>query len=164
MIIRNISAKGRFLHLKISGFSSKVWLESYGTLDLPAVTERSQLNLNAHEEAIIKTEENTGIKTIEAVAHVEELFDAAYKYKLQATVVGVGGTTSLSAMSLSIQDDLTVSYYIYPTTSYYISAYTVNNVNRLSTITNKSASTTTVTFAKLTKDTNVRVGFSPYGA
>ena len=164
MIITNISPKGRFLHLKISGFSSKVWLESYGSIELPAVTERSQLNLNAHEEAIIKTEENTGVKMSEYVAHDEELFDATYKYKLQATVVGVGGTTSLSAMSLSVQDNLGVSFSIYPSTNYYISAYTINAVNKLTTISNKSASTTTVSFEKLIKDTNVKVGFSPYGA
>ena len=61
MIVKNSGPKGKWLHTKINGYTEKVWLAAYSSLDIPYVKSKADLNLNAHEEAIIHVEEKFGI-------------------------------------------------------------------------------------------------------
>lgn len=152
MKITNTSAKGKWIHVKINGFSYKKWVAGYDSIILTEVTNKSQLNLNAHEESLIHVTEHTGIDPDPA---------PEFYYKIQATRVGTtGGTTSLSATSVMVADGLNVSFSVYPEASCYLSAYTVNGV--VQTRTTVSA-TTVYTITNIKQDKNISVAFASFG-
>ena len=68
----------------------------FSTINIPYAHRKSDLNLNAHEEAIIHVEEDLGID----VDNVEDIF----QFIISATVGDTGGTTSLSAATLVVND------------------------------------------------------------
>lgn len=157
MIIKNLSPQGKFLHIKVAGYSTKKWLGSYAILDIPEITSKSQLNLNAHEEAMIAEVATTGEDFIKV--------DETFYYKLQATVGSTGscsGTTSLSATTITVKEGLTTSFTIYPGSNCLISAYTLNNVSHLTDLSNVSASTT-VTIANIKQDYKIYAAFKVFG-
>ena len=156
MEITNRHPKGKWIHVKKNGYTEKVWLPAYSTVDLPYVTSKNGLNLNAHEEAIIHVEEKFGIE----VDGVEDTF----KYTIAMTEGSTGGTTSLSATTLSVNEGLNTSFYVYPEASFYVSAYTVNNTSKISSIADVSASTITATVTNIQEDKNIFVGFAAFGA
>lgn len=152
MKITNTSAKGKWIHVKINGFSYKKWVAGYDSIILAEVTSKSQLNLNAHEEALIHVTEHTGVDPDPT---------PEFYYKVQAARVGsTGGTTSLSATSVMIADGLNVSFTVYPESSYYLSAYTINGVAHART---SVSATTTYTITNITQDQNISVAFARFG-
>ena len=156
MKIRNTSPKGKWLHVKKNGYTEKVWLAGYSTIDLPYVTSRNDLNLNAHEEAIIHAEEVLGRE----VDNIQDIF----KYSVNVIELGSGGTSSLSASTVSINEGMNLSFEIHPETNYYLSSYTINSVSYLSSVSNTSASTINSVIANIQEDKEVRIGFAVFGS
>jgi len=155
MKIRNTSPKGKWLHVKKNGYTEKVWLAGYSTIDLPYVTSRNDLNLNAHEEAIIHAEKALGHE----VDNIQDIF----KYSVNVIAMGSGGTSSLSASTVSINEGMNLSFEIYQKDYNYISAYTINSVSYLSSIGNTSARTISSTITNIQEDKEVRIGFAVWG-
>lgn len=155
MKISNTSAKGKWIHVKINGYSYKKWIDGYGSIILPEVTNKSQLNLNAHEEAMIVAEEHTG-------HNPDPTPTPALFYVVSATRLGAtGGTTSLSGASVNVADGLNLSFSVYPQSGYYLSAYTVNGVAQARTTVSAN---TSYTLSTITQDKNVSVAFAAFGA
>ena len=152
MKLSNLSPKGKWIHIKINGYTYKKYIAGYDNLTLPEVKSIEDLNLNAHEEAMIHLKDHTG----------ENLNPGEFNYIINTRVLSsTGGTTSLSGSSISIAENMSLSFSIYPQTSYYISSCTINNVTQ--TLATPSASTV-ITMSNITQDKNIAVGFSRYGA
>jgi hypothetical protein len=152
MKLQNKSAKGKWIHVKINGFSYKKWLAAYDTINLPEVTSLSQLNLNSHEEAMIHEQAHIGIDPDPT---------PEFYFVVSATKGATGGTTSLSGGSVSVAEAMNLSFSVYPQVNYYLSAYTINGTSM--TISTPSA-TTVYTLSNITQDRNIYVAFSRYGS
>jgi len=154
MKITNNFAKGKWIHVKINGVSYKKWIAAYSSIILPEVTRRDQLNLNAHEEAIIHTEEHTGHEP-------DPTPTPEFYYIVQATSTGrvTGGTTSLSGASVTVAEGLNLSFSVYPDVGVtYLSAYTVNDVAQ-TIVSSASTATTVYTLSSINQDKNIVVSF-----
>ena len=152
MKISNKGGKGKWIHVKFNGVSYKKWLAGYDSIVLDEVTDVSQLNLNAHEESMIHAEEYTGIN-----------IDSSdpFSFLISAANGATGGTTSLRAATVTVTDEMNLSFSVYPESNYYLSAYTVNGVSR--TISTASASTV-YTISKIKQDKNIYVAFATFGS
>lgn len=150
MKISNKSAKGKWIHVKINGFSYKKWLAGYDSIILDEVTKISDLNLNAHEESMIHAEEYIGV-------NIDPSDPFSFNVRMICTT---GGTSSLSAATVTIADGMNLSFSVYPETNYYLSAYTSNN--RAQTIRTASADTT-YTLTKIKQDKNIYLAFAAFG-
>jgi len=155
MKISNKSGKGKWIHVKINGFSYKRWLAGYDSIILNEVTRLSQLNLNAHEEAMIHAEEHTGHEP-------DPTPTPEFYFSVTASVLmNTGGTTSISAATVSVAEGLNLSFSVYPTSNYYLSAYTVNGIAQ----TRATVSASTVyTLSNITQDKNISVAFAQFGS
>lgn len=157
MKITNPKPKGKWIHVKKNGYTEKVWLAGYSSIELSYVEKRTDLNLNAYEEAIVKAEENTGVE-------VDSKTDI-FQYKITMTeATSTGGTTSLSATTLYIDEGMNTSFYIYTTSDDYLSAYTVNNISYIGNISDPSATTITATISNIKEDKDVYVAFARNGS
>ncbi len=156
MIIKNKKPVGRWYHIKKNGYVKKYWIAAYSQLELPFVDSSDEILQNAHEKSIENTEEKYGVE----IDNIEDI----YKYKITVTEGATGGTTSLSASTVSVNSGLNLSFNIYPEINYYLSAYTVDNSSVLGDISDPSASTITTTIQNITDDKVIFVGFSPYGS
>ena len=154
MKIANNSPKGKWVHVKINGFSYKKWVAGYDSIKLGEVTSKTQLNLNSHEDAMIKAAKKG--TEIDPASRTKELF-----YYSVAATTGVSGTTSLSGGSVMIQDGKKATFSVYPQANCYLSAYTINGVSQ--TKVTPSATTTYSTFA-IVQDSAIRVAFAAFGS
>jgi hypothetical protein len=83
-----------------------------------------------------------------------------FYFTVKATKGLTGGTTSLSGASVSVLQGLNMSFSVYPTSGFYLTAYTVNNYARAI----KTPSATTVyTLTNIQQDKNIYVAFSKNG-
>lgn len=151
MILQNKSPKGKWIHVKINGFSYKKWIAGYGSINLPEVTSLNQLNLNSHEESMIHVQEKTGIDPDPT---------PEFYFTVKATTPTTGGTTSLSGASVSISEGMNLSFSVYPQSNYYLSAYTINGASQ--TILTPSA-TTVYTLSNIKQDKNIAIAFAIFG-
>jgi hypothetical protein len=154
MKITNKSPKGKWIHVKINGYSYKKWVAGYDSIVLAEVTNKKQLNLNAHEEAMIHAESH-GIVD-DPSGHKKEVF----YFMVQATS-GAHGTTSLSGSSASVLDGMNLAFSVYPAANYYLSAYTVNGIAQA---TKTPSASTVYTLSNITQDKNISVAFAAYGS
>lgn len=150
MKITNKSPKGKWIHVKINGFSYKKWLAGNDSIILDEVTKISDLNLNAHEESMIHAEEYLRV-------NIDPSDPFYFNLKM---ICATGGTSSLSAATVSIADGMNLSFSVYPDANYYLSAYTVNGIAQ--TMKTKSA-TTVYTLSKIKQDKNIYMAFAIKG-
>lgn len=155
MIIRNQSPKGKYVHVKINGYSYKKWIAGYTSLNMKEVDRISQINQNAHAEAIIKEEANLGIE-------VDNVLDL-YKYTISVSTTGTGGTSSLSATTVNVNQGLSSTFSVYTESNEHVTGFTINNTNFLGSISNTSASTINYTVNNIHADQNVQVWFGVNG-
>jgi len=154
MKVTNTGAKGKWVHVKINGYSYKKWVAAYGSVTLPEVTSRSQLNLNAHEESMIHAEDHGQI--------FPKPIPPEFYYTINATRLGTtGGTTSLSASSVSVAKGMSLSFSVYPESNYYLSAYTVNGIAQGRST---PSATTVYTLSNIVQDENISVAFATFGS
>ena len=153
MKIKNKSAKGKWIHAKKNGYTERYFIAGYSEVNLPFITSKSQLNLNAHEEAMIHVEEKFGVDPDPT---------PEFYFTVQASRLGsTGGTTSLSATTATVAEGLSVSFSVYPESSYYLSAYTVNG----SSVAMATVSATTIyTISNITQDQSISVAFARFGS
>ena len=152
MKIQNKSPKGKWIHVKINGYSYKKWLAGYDSIILNEVTRRDQLNLNAHEESMIHAEEHSGVNIDPS---------DPFSFLVKVASILTGGTTSLSGASVTVADGMNLSFNVYPQTGYYLSAYTINGVAQTRTST---SATTAYTLSSIRQDENIFVAFARFGA
>ena len=111
-----------------------------------------QLNLNAHEEALLKVREKTG-KT-PGVNPVEDFY-----FSIKATNSTSGGTTSLSASTIYVPYESNISFSVYAETNQYLSAYTVNGTTQSIPVMSAATGTTSYTLSNIEQDKNIFVSF-----
>lgn len=152
MKVKNNSPKGKWVFVKIKGYSYKKWISGYSSLDIPEVSRIDQLNLNAHEEALLKVREKTG-KT-PGVNPVEDFY-----FSIKATNSTSGGTTSLSASTIYVPYESNISFSVYAETNQYLSAYTVNGTTQSIPVMSAATGTTSYTLSNIEQDKNIFVSF-----
>ncbi len=158
MKIQNTSPKGKWIFVKIKGFTYKKWVSGYSSIILSEVTSLSDLNLNAHEEAINNYREKYG-KSPDPQP-TESTYFAVYATTSTATTTSVtGGTTSLSAATVYAPYQSNVFFSVHALADRYLSAYTINGVSQSVPVMSAATATTTYTISSISQDKAISVSF-----
>jgi len=130
MKIRNRSSKGKFVHLKIDGAPSKVWIQPFETLDLPYVTDAEQFVLNGHEKALKHVEDKFGINLgyagLEIIGEIGTVDPEVWRSIF--VIASTGGTTSIGSNAhIEVKNESSYSFNIMADTGGSISSISVND-------------------------------------
>jgi hypothetical protein len=155
MIVKNPSPKGKWIFVKINGHTTKKWLAGYSSLNIPEADSTQDINLNSHEEAVLKYKEKFN-------KYPGDIYTPEYFYTIAASESNTGGTTSLSGGSVTVEAGKDYSLDIHTESNTYLTGYTIDGT--VQSINTPSADTTTYILRKIEDDKDIIVGFAEYGS
>jgi hypothetical protein len=157
--ISNISSQGRWFNIRGNGFSYKKWIEAHGSIDVPEISNLSQLRLTVHELTILQAGDyemkSEFVEQKESALNLPiEIKQNPYFYTIKNTS-GENGAISISGAVISISEGMNLSFSIYPEEGFYLSTYTINDVAQ-----NINPTSTVYTLTNIKQDKNIFVEFS----
>jgi len=161
--ISNISSQGRWFNIRGNGFSYKKWIEAHGSIDVPEISNLSQLRLTTHELAILRSGgyeiQSEFAEQKEPVLNLptETKQNPNPSFYTIKNTFGENGSISISGAVISISEEMNLSFSVYPEDGFYLSTYTINDVAQNI---NSASEATVYTLINIKQDKNIFIAFS----
>jgi len=154
MIVKNNKPVGRWFFYKVNGVALKEYIAGYSEMDIPGLTNESQIIYNGHDQALRNVEDKFGKSFSNTWAVPSDPAGEFTYYSVSAVTWGdytSGGTMSPTGSAVQVPEGENQIFTMATSSGFFVSAATLDGSSVINSVSN-SAQTATYTIENIAQD------------